>query len=99
MEYFAADPRVLTRTELQRRSLKILLGQWPLSKRFLLSNAGFIALPSIKDSLASVPPQGKILPIETKCLMYVYASDLWSLQINLHLVSIGPDNAPSILDS
>ena len=27
-------------------------------------------------------------PIETKCLMYVNASDLWSLQISL-LVSIG----------
>ena len=31
----------------------------------------------------SPPPQGWILPIETKCLMYVNASDLWSLQISL----------------
>ena len=46
--------------------------------------------------------QGWILPIETKCL------DLWSLQIShrsdaltyiRHLVSIGPDNAPSVKES
>ena len=29
------------------------------------------------DSLASTPPQGQILPIETICLMYVNALDLW----------------------
>ena len=58
-------------------------GQRPLSKRFLSSAARFIALPSIIDSLASPPPQGKIRPIETKCLMYAYALDLWSLQISL----------------
>ena len=68
--------------ELQRRSSKILPGQRPLSKRFLSSKARFIALPSIIDSLASPPPQGKILPIATKCLMDVNALDLWSLQIS-----------------
>ena len=39
--------------------------------------------PHIIDSLASLPLQGKILPIDTKCLMYVNAFDLWSLQISL----------------
>ena len=56
--------------ELQRRSSKILPRQCPLSKRFLSSDARFIAFPSIIDSLASPLPQGKIPPIETKCLMY-----------------------------
>ena len=78
-----------TTAELQRRSSKIFLGQWPLSKRFLSSNARFIALTSIIDSLASPPPQGKILPIETKCLMYVNARSMVKWSYIGHLVSIG----------
>ena len=39
-------------TELQRRSSKILPRQCPLSKRFLSSDARFIALPTLIDSLA-----------------------------------------------
>ena len=58
---------VWSKAELQRRSLKvykpsgqpspsmILPRQRPLSKRLLLSNMRFIALPSIIDSLTSPP--------------------------------------------
>ena len=48
---------------MQRRSSKILPGQCPISKRFLLSDARYIALPSIIDSLASPPPQGKLIKL------------------------------------
>ena len=54
----------------------ILPGQCPLSKRFISSNARILDLSSIIDSLTNPPPQWKILPIETKCLMYVNALDL-----------------------
>ena len=44
------------------------------------------------DSLASPPPQGKILPIETSMLI---CNDHRSNALTYirHLVSIGPDNA------
>ena len=41
------------------------------AKKILLRDTRFIAFPSIIASLASPLPQGKILPIETKCLMYM----------------------------
>jgi len=51
-------PSIKFEAKLQRRSSKIFPGQCPLSKRFLLSDVRFIALPSIIYSLASPPPQG-----------------------------------------
>ena len=87
--------------ELQRRSSKILPGQCPLSKRVLSRDARFIALPYIMDSLASASPQGNQMSYVCQCVNVCWSVMTIDLALTYirHLVSIGPDNAPSVLDS
>ena len=87
-EYDYDNGRYICQAELQRRSSKILPGQRPLSKRFLSSDALFTVLPSIIDSLASPPPQA------SKLICNDHRSN--TLTYIRHLVSIGPDNTPSV---